>query len=99
MATVDLPLPLGPTRATRSPGGDVQVQPLEDRGAVAVGEGDVGEVDVARAARGRSMASGRSVMAGARSRSWKMRSTPARACWPMVSTPASRWAGATSWVT
>ena len=63
--------------------------PASTGGAVAVGEVRRRRRRSRPRSGGSSTASGASAMAGCRSSSWKMRSTPARACWPMVRTPAS----------
>ena len=73
---------------------DVQVEPVEDRIVVAVGESHVLEDDLAAEVGQLDRVRARRRSRGCRSSSWKIRSTPARACCPTVSTAASCRAGA-----
>ena len=76
-------------------GAEVEVEPVEDR-LLSRSRSRTPRSSISPRSSGSSTASGSSAICGSRSSSWKIRSTPARACWPTVRTPASWRAGATN---
>ncbi len=94
--TVDLPEPLAPTRATTSPGRDVQVEAVEHRLAAGVAEPHVLEARRRPGPAGAPSASAGVDHLGLASRMSRIRSPPARACCPTANSPASIRTGATS---